>query len=78
MVYRRIGAAVYLRGDGTMSVEPRLAVVTFLGEEAWFARVAFVRVDETLVAGNDLITGEWFQCWAAHCTVTFDPQEVTA
>jgi hypothetical protein len=61
-----------------MTVEPRLAVVTFRGEGCWFARAALVQIQGDLVAGNDYITGDWFQVWAKDCTVTFDPQEVTA
>lgn len=61
-----------------MTAEPRLAVVTFRSNTGWFARTAFVQMQGDLVAGTDCITGEWFQCWGHHCSVSFDPQEVTA
>jgi uncharacterized membrane protein len=61
-----------------MTCEPRLAIVTFQGDGYWFARAALVRIQDGLVAGNDWITGDWFQVYETQCTVTFDPQEVTA
>jgi len=61
-----------------MSCEPRLAVVTFQWDGYWFARTALVQIQDDLVAGNDYITGDWFQIYETQCTVTFDPQEVTA
>jgi hypothetical protein len=62
-----------------MSHEPRLAILTIQSEHSWYCCLVVALVQNGLVAGNELSTGEWFQLPAENCILSYDPSsEVVA